>query len=67
VVLYTDGLTEASNERGELFTVERLRERLVQHRYLGAQELADALFEDVKSYSDDSMRDDATILVVRRI
>ena len=67
VVLYTDGLTEASNERGELFTVERLRERLVQHRYLGAQELADALFEDVKAYSDDNMRDDATILVVRRV
>ncbi len=67
VVLYTDGLTEASNERGELFTVERLRERFVQHRYLGAQELADALFEDVKAYSDDNMRDDATILVVRRV
>jgi phosphoserine phosphatase RsbU/P len=67
VILYTDGLTEASNERGELFTLERLRERLVQHRYLGAQELADALFEDVKAYSDDNMRDDATILVVRRI
>jgi phosphoserine phosphatase RsbU/P len=66
-VMYTDGLTEASNEKGELFTVERLRGRLVQHRYLGAQELADALFEDVKAYSGDNMRDDATILVVRRV
>jgi sigma-B regulation protein RsbU (phosphoserine phosphatase) len=67
VVLYTDGLTEASNERGELFTVERLREHLLRHRYLGSQELADALFEDVKSYSNDNIRDDATILVVRRL
>lgn len=67
VVLYTDGLTEASNKKGELFTVERLRERFVHHRYLGAQELADALFEDVKAYADDNMRDDATILVVRRV
>lgn len=66
-VLYTDGLTEASNERGELFTVERLRERLLTHRYLSAQELADALFDEVKTYSDDNMRDDATILVVRII
>jgi sigma-B regulation protein RsbU (phosphoserine phosphatase) len=67
VVLYTDGLTEASNERGELFTLERLRDQLVEHRYLGAQDLADRLFDDVKTYSNDNMRDDATILVVRRL
>jgi phosphoserine phosphatase RsbU/P len=67
LVIYTDGLTEASNARGELFTVERLRERFLKHRYLEAQELADAVFADVKTYSDDNMRDDATILVVRRL
>lgn len=67
VVLYTDGLTEASNERGELFTLERLREQLLEHRYLSAQALADRLFDDVKLYSNDNMRDDATILVVRRL
>jgi len=67
VVLYTDGLTEASNSRGELFTVERLRERFLEHRFLPAQELADALFADVKLHSNDEMRDDATILVLRRL
>jgi phosphoserine phosphatase RsbU/P len=67
VVLYTDGLTEATNERGELFTVERLREQFLEHRYLGAQALADRLFDDVKTYSNDEMRDDATILVIRRL
>jgi sigma-B regulation protein RsbU (phosphoserine phosphatase) len=66
VVLYTDGLTEASNDRGELFTLERLREQLLEHRYLSAQDLADRLFDDVKIYSNDNMRDDATIFVVRR-
>jgi sigma-B regulation protein RsbU (phosphoserine phosphatase) len=67
VVMYTDGLTEASNERGELFTVERLREKFLEHRYLNAQELAAALFDEVRAYSGDHMRDDATILVIRRI
>ncbi len=67
VVLYTDGLTEASNERGELFTVERLREQFLEHRFLGAQELANRLFDEVKAYSNDEMRDDATILVIRRL
>jgi sigma-B regulation protein RsbU (phosphoserine phosphatase) len=67
VVMYTDGLTEASNERGELFTVERLREKLLEHRYLNAQELASALFDEVRAYSGNDMRDDATILVLRLI
>jgi phosphoserine phosphatase RsbU/P len=67
VVMYTDGLTEASNTRGELFTVERLREGFLERRYLGAQDLADALFDEVKTYSGDEMRDDATILVIRRV
>ncbi len=67
VVLYTDGLTEASNERGELFTLERLRENFIAHRHLTAQELADALFDTVKSYARNNMRDDATLLVVHRV
>jgi|SRR5580700_329551 sigma-B regulation protein RsbU (phosphoserine phosphatase) len=66
VIIYTDGLTEASNTRGELFTIARLREAFLEHRYLGAQELADRLFDDVKAYSDDNLRDDTTILVIRR-
>ena len=67
VVLYTDGLTEATNERGELFTLERLQEKFLEHRYLPSQELADRLFDDVKLYSHDALRDDTTILVLRRV
>jgi len=66
-VIYTDGLTEASNDRGELYTVERLRENFLAHRDLPAQALADALFDAVKTYSGAEMRDDATILVIRRV
>jgi phosphoserine phosphatase RsbU/P len=66
-VIYTDGLTEASNSRGELYTVERLRENFLAHRELAAQELADTLFAAVKTYAGADMRDDATILVIRRL
>ncbi len=65
-VFYTDGLTEATNERGELFTIERLEETLLAHRDLGAQELAEALFDTVKTYAGQEMRDDATVLVILR-
>jgi len=66
VVVYTDGLTEASNSHGELYTVERLRENFLANRELPAQALADALFDAVKTYAAAEMRDDATILVILR-
>ncbi len=63
-IIYTDGLTEATNEKGELFTIERLKETILAHRTLGAQELSDTLFETVKTYAGQDMRDDATVLVI---
>jgi sigma-B regulation protein RsbU (phosphoserine phosphatase) len=66
VVLYTDGLTEATNERGELYTLARLEENLLEFRERRAQEVADALFDAVCTYSVAELRDDATVLVLRR-
>jgi sigma-B regulation protein RsbU (phosphoserine phosphatase) len=65
-VIYTDGLTEATNKQGELFTIERLKETILAHRKLGAQELSETLFETVKTYAGQEMRDDATVLVIHR-
>ena len=67
LVVYTDGLTEATNERGELYTIDRLSQDLVEHRALPAQEVAEKLFETVRRYATGELRDDATILVVRRV
>jgi sigma-B regulation protein RsbU (phosphoserine phosphatase) len=64
-VVYTDGLTEATNERGELYTIERLRDFLVEHRTESAAELAESIFQAVKAYSGGELRDDATVLVLR--
>lgn len=65
-VIYTDGLTEATNKRGELFTIERLKETILAHRDLGAQKLSETLFDTVKTYAGQEMRDDATVLVIVR-
>ncbi len=66
LVVYTDGLTEATNERGELYTIERLSQDLVEKRDRGAQDVAESVFETVRRYAAGEMRDDATILVMRR-
>jgi phosphoserine phosphatase RsbU/P len=67
VVVYTDGLTEATNKHGELLTLKRLCEMFVEHRDLPAQELADTLFGGVKEFAGQHMRDDATLLVLHRL
>lgn len=65
-VVYTDGLTEATNERGELYTIARLSEDLVAKRALPAAQIAETMFETVRRFSAAEFRDDATILVMRR-
>jgi phosphoserine phosphatase RsbU/P len=65
VVLYTDGLTEATNERGELYTLARLEENLLSLRERRAQAVVDAIYDAVCTYSAGELRDDATILVLR--
>jgi sigma-B regulation protein RsbU (phosphoserine phosphatase) len=67
VVTYTDGLTEATNVRGELYTIARLAEDLVEKRRRHAQEIADGMFEEVRRHAAGELRDDATILVLRAL
>lgn len=66
LAVYTDGLTEATNKRGELYTIDRLSRDLLDHRELNAQRIAETMFETVRRYAAGEMRDDATILVLRR-
>ncbi len=65
-LFYTDGLTEATNTQGEMFTIEGLKKELVRCRHLPAPDLAAAIFEAVKSYTEAPLRDDSTIFVARR-
>ncbi len=65
IVFYTDGLTEATNQRGELYTIDRLCDDIVANRDAGAQALADSVFETVRTFAAGELRDDSTILVLR--
>jgi sigma-B regulation protein RsbU (phosphoserine phosphatase) len=67
VVIYTDGLTEARNNRGEMYTIARLSEDIVRNRSVGAAELADTLFATVQQFATGELKDDATILAVKRL
>jgi len=65
LALYTDGITEASNERGEEFGERCLIESLRQHRELSCQALLTAIVDDVRGFSPEEQHDDITAIVAK--
>jgi sigma-B regulation protein RsbU (phosphoserine phosphatase) len=64
VVLFTDGVTEASNLAGEEFGETRLLRLLQNHRTLSADELQAKILAVVAEFSGGRWQDDATLLVL---
>ncbi len=68
LVLYTDGVTEASNARGEFFGAQRLEALVLGSSDWDAPALAERIASRVSDFTDEPyLRDDLTALVVRRL
>jgi serine phosphatase RsbU (regulator of sigma subunit) len=65
LALYTDGITEASNERGDEFGEQCLIESLQQHRDLPCQDLLTAIVDRVQRFSFQEQHDDITAIVAK--
>jgi phosphoserine phosphatase RsbU/P len=67
MLLYTDGIVEASNERGEFFGEQRLVERLKEHRKRTPREICQLILEEVQVFSKmTEYADDKTLVAIRR-
>ena len=67
VVFYTDGVTEAENDKSELFGVERLRYVFEDSPPRDAENASMAVFEAVNSFAGDTPQsDDVTCLTLYR-
>jgi sigma-B regulation protein RsbU (phosphoserine phosphatase) len=64
LLCFTDGVTEAANEAGELFGEERLLRLLVEHRRRSASELREAILCAVSDFSGGSFQDDVTLVIL---
>jgi sigma-B regulation protein RsbU (phosphoserine phosphatase) len=65
-VFYTDGLTDATNERGADFGTARLCEVIEAHRTLSPQAIVDAIFDAVTEFRGAvPQADDMTAVVVK--
>ena len=66
--LYTDGLSEATNEHGEFYGEDRLVDKIVSFRSQGAKEIARLIIEDVQRFNSLGTRsDDKTAVVIKRL
>ena len=64
LVLFTDGLTEATDASGEQFGEERLISLLREHRHRSAEDLKDILFNVIGEFCGNTFSDDAALMVV---
>lgn len=67
LLLYTDGVTEAQNERGDFFDAQRLANVLRHHAGRPAPEIREALLQALARFTGDiAQADDITLLVLAR-
>jgi len=63
-LLYTDGLTEARNKKGEEFGLERVKEFFLRHKDLPLQALVDKFKEECFNfYRGMPQHDDITMIL----
>ena len=68
LVVYSDGLTEARNDKGEFFGEERLSAMLPELRGLTASELGSRLLAEVESFvGDERFSDDLSLALLMRL
>ena len=66
IVFVSDGILDAEDAKGEMYGQDRLAGLLCSHRGLPAQEIADAILDDVTRFQGGQDRfDDETIIVLR--
>jgi phosphoserine phosphatase RsbU/P len=64
LILFTDGITEASDSASEEFGEQRLLDILRESRALGAANIQASILARVAKFSGDKFQDDATLIVL---
>lgn len=65
-LFFTDGLSEAMNQRSELFGERRLRDVVESGDGLGSEELKQRILEEIRAFADGaSQHDDMTMVILK--
>jgi serine phosphatase RsbU (regulator of sigma subunit) len=63
LALYTDGVTEASNDEGEEFGEQRLIRALQQTRGASSEALVASVVDEIRQFSPHEQQDDITVII----
>ena len=67
LVMYTDGIVEATNPVGEEFGTQSIIDVVNKHREKTSKEICDAIFSACDSFTENSKaKDDRTVMVIKR-
>ena len=67
-ILYTDGVSEGRNEKGESYTVERMKEVIKNNARLPAEKIAESVLKDINVFTGSGQKtDDQTLLIIKAV
>jgi serine phosphatase RsbU (regulator of sigma subunit) len=64
ILMYTDGITESRNIRGEEFGERRLIDRVIELRSSDPREVTESVVSSVREFNNGNFEDDLTVLAV---
>ncbi|MDD4653180.1 MAG: SpoIIE family protein phosphatase, partial [Methanothrix sp.] len=65
-IFYTDGITEAMNNSGELYGIERLKEVIIGSCLLEPKEILERILADIANFSQKAeQHDDITLIIIK--
>lgn len=68
LLLFTDGVTDAQNSKGEFFGAEALVNFVKKHNTLNAHKLCDSIYKNVKGFMESTTQfDDFTLIVIKAL
>ena len=66
ILIATDGIWEARNSKGEMFSKERIQQIIRRNRTGAASEIQDAILDSLKHFQKDAkLEDDMTLVVIK--
>jgi serine phosphatase RsbU (regulator of sigma subunit) len=65
LILYTDGVTDTFNDKGEDFGEDRLIDVVMRNRKLAPEPLLSVIADELRHFSPQEQHDDITMIVAK--
>lgn len=67
IIIFTDGVTEARNKKGEFIAKDTVLNLIRKYKHMHPQDIVQILYEAILKIQNTQKRDDMTILIIKRV